>query len=116
MIGILAILLGCIGQMLFYAQRLWGAPGWVSTIVFLLPWFVLFAMNFLRVSPFSFTTHFRICLAAMLWWALVTVATEIAATVPLIPRLDPTRMIVAQILMNLGWLGAIPLWRMYKRG
>lgn len=113
MLPLLAVLLGCIGQSVFYARGA-GMRSWLSTGVLLLPWAVLFFSNFTQVAPFPRRDYFRVVFGAMFWWSIVTVATELFLVFGIITPLPLPQMIAAQILMNMGWFGFVPLRRLKR--
>lgn len=110
MIPLLALFLGCTGQSLFYGRggtsMSWAVPG-----VFLLPWLIIFVINFTKASLVSHDTHRRIVVGAIVWWAAVTVVTELLLLGGVIEPLPRPQMIAAQLLMNVGWLGVVPVVR-----
>lgn len=116
MLATFALLLGCIGQSVFYPQQPWGLPRWVSTAFFMMPWVVIFLVNLGRVSPLRLKVHYRTCLGAMCWWAVLTVTTLILLSTAAIPRPDGSaRMFAGLVLMNIGWLGFIPIWHLRRQ-
>jgi hypothetical protein len=117
MIGNISLLLGCYGQSFLFSALFEKEPSpWLLTSFFVLPWVVIFTVNFTKVPMFTYKTHLRICFSALLWWAGLTLLAEALWIAGLMHGLDRTQVVVGQIMMNLGWLSFIPVWRLYKRG
>ena len=85
-------------------------------ILFLLPFIIIFFINFLAVPLFTYKVHRRITLVTLFVWAAGTITAEILWLAGLFAQLDSTQIAVAQVLMNLGWLAVVPEWLKYKRG
>ena len=112
----IALLIGGIGQAVLFGSLSPGGPSLLLILLFTLPWIIIFSINFLAVSPFTYKVHRRITVVTLLVWAAGTIVAEILWLAGLFARLDSTQIAVAQVFMNLGWLSFVPLWLMYKRG
>ncbi len=116
MIGRMSLLIGGIGQaMLFGSLIPGGGRPWLD-LLFILPFFIIFFINFLAVSPFTYKVHWRITVVTLLVWAAGTIVAEILWLAGLFARLDSTQIAVAQVIMNLGWLSFVSERLMFKRG
>ena len=115
MIGRIGLLFGGIGQSFFFGSLI---PGGDSPllVLFLLPFLIIFFINFLAVSPFTYKVHWRITVVTLLVWAAGTIVAEILWLAGLFARFDSTQIVVAQVIMNLGWLSFVSEWLKYKRG
>ena len=85
-------------------------------VLFLLPFLIIFSINFLAVPLFTYKVHRRITLVTLFVWAAGTITAEILWLAGLFAQLDSTQIAVTQVLMNLGWLTVVPEWLEYKRG
>ncbi len=112
----LALLIGGIGQAILFGSLIPERLSLLLVLPFMLPWIIIFFMNFSAASPFTYKMHRRITLVTILAWAAFTIVAEILWLAGLFARLDSTQIAVAQVFMNLGWLSFVPLWLMYKRG
>ncbi len=112
----LALLIGGIGQAMLFGSLIPERLSLLLVLPFMLPWVIIFFINFSAVSPFTYKVHRRITVVTLLVWAAGTIVAEILWLAGLFARLDSTQIAVAQVFMNLGWLSFVPLWLMYKRG
>ncbi len=116
MIGWISLFFGGMGQSFLFGSLIPGGDSPLLVLPFLLPFLIIFFINFLAVSPFTYKVHWRITVVTLLVWAAGTIVAEILWLAGLFSRLDSTQIAVAQVLMNLGWLSFVPLWLTYKRG
>jgi hypothetical protein len=71
-----ALLLGAIGQGVFYASLFPGFPVWALTTRLLPPWLTIYIISFCRQAPFG-PRPFRYALIFAMWWyALATLLAE----------------------------------------
>ncbi len=116
MIGRMSLLIGGIGQAFLFGSLIPGESSPLLDVLFLLPFLIIFFINFLAVSPFTYKVHWRITVVTLLVWAAGTIVAEILWLAGLFARLDSTQIAVAQVIMNLGWLSFVSERLMFKRG
>ena len=114
--GRIPLLFGGIGQAFLFGSLIPGESSPLLDVLFLLPFLIIFFINFLAVPLFTYKVHRRITLVTLFVWAAGTITAEILWLAGLFAQLDSTQIAVAQVLMNLGWLTVVPEWLKYKRG
>ena len=114
--GRLPLMIGGFGQAFLFGSLIPGESSPLLDVLFLLPFLIIFFINFLAVPLFTYKAHRRITLVTLFVWAAGTISAEILWLAGLFAQLDSTQIAVAQVLMNLGWLTVVPEWLKYKRG
>ena len=114
-----SLFFGILGQGVVYSPLLGkGFPLVMATLLLLVPWFIVFFLNFTNRPPLSPQATFHWWLFASCWYAAFTITAEVlyfCGYLPVKTRYHTSEdyyiPLAFHVLMHAGWLSFIPLMR-----